>query len=200
MVMVLPNSQVTDKSLHFLGFTHFSDKTRKGKFKFGRKTSRKKFTQKMKDMNIWLKSIRNLAELKVWWKVLGLKLLGHYRYYGMSGNIRWLQNFYYQTVRLAFKWINRRSQRKSYNWAQFLRFILFNPLPKPKISFAIQPETVEDALLKSRMRKIFMSGSVRGLIVTLGLLPQTRGALWALLDDLQDVDVALYPVNPVDPV
>jgi len=121
------------ETFDFLGFTHFCDKNRKGKFKLGRKTSRKKFTQKMTDMNIWLKSIRNLVELKVWWKVLGLKLLGHYRYYGMSGNIRWLQNFYYQTVKLAFKWINRRSQRKSYNWDQFKRFIQFNPLPKPKI-------------------------------------------------------------------
>jgi hypothetical protein len=32
------------------------------------------------------------------------------------------------------------------------------------------------------VREIFMPGSVRGLIVTSGLLPQTRGALWALLD------------------
>jgi hypothetical protein len=117
----------------FLGFTHFCDKSRRDKFKLGRKTSRKKFVQKMKDMNIWLKRIRNLTELKEWWKVLGVKLLGHYRYYGMNGNIRWLQNFYYQTVKLAFKWINRRSQKKSYNWDQFNRFIQFNPLPKPKI-------------------------------------------------------------------
>ena len=121
------------ETFDFLGFTHFCDKTRRGRFKLGRKTSRKKFAQKMKDMNIWLKHIRNLVELKEWWQVLGLKLLGHYRYYGMSGNIRWLQNFYYQTVKLAFKWVNRRSQRKSYNWDKFNRFILFNPLPKPKI-------------------------------------------------------------------
>jgi hypothetical protein len=39
-----------------------------------------------------------------------------------------------------------------------------------------------EVLLKSRMREIFTSGSVRGLIVTSGLLPLTRGALWALLD------------------
>nr|QNO42560.1 hypothetical protein MMHALIEK_00036 [Methanosarcinales archaeon ANME-2c ERB4] len=87
----------------------------------------------MTEMNIWLKRIRNLARLKEWWKVLELKLLGHYRYYGMSGNIRSLQNFYHHVVRLAFKWINRRSQRKSYNWDQFNRFLQFNPLPKPKI-------------------------------------------------------------------
>ncbi|MBU3966555.1 MAG: group II intron reverse transcriptase/maturase [Euryarchaeota archaeon] len=121
------------ETFDFLGFTHFCDKTRRGKFKLGRKTSRKKFSQKMKDMNIWLKSIRNRVELNEWWKLLRPKLLGHYRYYGMSGNIRLLQNFYDHTVRLAFKWINRRSQKKSYRWDQFHHFIQLNPLPKPKI-------------------------------------------------------------------
>ncbi|MEA3283204.1 MAG: hypothetical protein U9Q68_11760 [Euryarchaeota archaeon] len=32
-------------------------------------------------MNMWLKRIRNLAQLKEWWRVPELKLLGHYRYY-----------------------------------------------------------------------------------------------------------------------
>jgi group II intron reverse transcriptase/maturase len=54
----------------FLGFTHFCDKTRRGRFKLGRKTSRSKFRQKMKAMNIWLKSIRNLVKLQDWWEVL----------------------------------------------------------------------------------------------------------------------------------
>ncbi len=121
------------ETFDFLGFTHFCDKSRWGNFKLGRKTSRKKFRQKMKDLNIWFKRIRNRVELKDWWKVLGSMLLGHYRYYGMSGNIRMLQNFYHQAVTLAFKWINRRSQRKSYTWDQFHRFIDFNPIPKPKI-------------------------------------------------------------------
>ena len=85
-------------------------------------------------MNIWLKRIRNRVELNEWWKVLGLKLLGHYTATTkVSGNFRWLQNFYHQIVRLAFKWVNRRSQKKSYNWDQFHRFLQFNPLPKPKI-------------------------------------------------------------------
>src|SRR3989339_2276155 len=62
----------------FLGFTHYSDETRKGKFKLGRKTSRKKFIQKVKATNVWLKSVRNLIPVKEWWKVLGRKLIGHY--------------------------------------------------------------------------------------------------------------------------
>jgi len=117
----------------FLGFTHYCDKTRTGKFKVGRKTSSKKFRQKMKGMNQWLKDIRNQVELKVWWQVLKQKLVGHYQYYGLSGNIKGLQSYYYNTMRLVFKWMNRRSQKRSYNWQQFNRFLSFNPLPKPKI-------------------------------------------------------------------
>jgi len=117
----------------FLGFTHYCDKTRRGKFKLGRKTSRAKFRQKMKTMNQWLKDIRNLVELKLWWKVLKLKLIGHYRYYGISGNMQEMRAYHKQVLRLIFKWINRRSQKKSCNWVQFLRFLKYNPLPQPKI-------------------------------------------------------------------
>jgi RNA-directed DNA polymerase len=116
----------------FLGFTHFCDKTRSGNFKVGRKMSSKKFGQKMKVMNQWLKGVRNRVKLKDWWQVLTQKLVGHYQYYGLSGNIKGLQSYYYHTVRLSFKWINRRSQKRSYNWTQFNRFLSFNPLPKPK--------------------------------------------------------------------
>lgn len=117
----------------FLGFTHYCDKTRRGKFKLGRKTSNVKFRQKMKTMNQWLKDVRNLVELKLWWKVLKLKLIGHYRYYGISGNMKEMQAYYKQVLRLIFKWTNRRSQKKSCNWVQFLRFLKYNPLPQPKI-------------------------------------------------------------------
>ncbi|MBA7707586.1 hypothetical protein ES703_116461 [subsurface metagenome] len=120
-------------SFDFLGFTHYCDRTRKGAFKLGRKTARKKYTHKMKEMNQWLKSVRNRVKLKQWWPVLGSKLIGHYRYYGISGNMPAMQAFYSRSLRLAYKWINRRSQKKSYNWKQFLNFIKYNPLPLPKI-------------------------------------------------------------------
>ena len=37
------------------------------------------------------------------------------------------------TIRLAFKWLNRRSQKKSYNWEQFNIYLFRYPFPKPKI-------------------------------------------------------------------
>jgi RNA-directed DNA polymerase len=117
----------------FLGFTHYCGRTRSGGFKVGRKTSGKKYRQKLKELDQWLKQVRNTTELEEWWQVLRQKLVGHYRYYGMSGNMQWLQSYYYRAVRLAFKWINRRGQKRSYNWDQFGRFLSHNPLPQPRI-------------------------------------------------------------------
>ncbi len=131
------------KVFDFLGFTHYCDRTRKGKFKLGRKTAKTKFRQKIIDVNIWLKKVRNLVKLKSWWKVFGVKLIGHYRYYGISGNYRELRRFYILAIRLAYKWINRRSQKKSYNWVQYGRFLEYNPLPKPKIyhlTYTLSPQ------------------------------------------------------------
>jgi RNA-directed DNA polymerase len=117
----------------FLGFTHYCATTRRGTFRVGRKTSRKKLTQKLKALNQWLKSVRNRARLKEWWQVLRQKLIGHYRYYGISGNIRGIEVYYREAVRLAHKWINRRSQRKSYNWERYRKFLIWNPVPMPRI-------------------------------------------------------------------
>jgi RNA-directed DNA polymerase len=117
----------------FLGFTHYCGKTRKGKFKLGQKTSKAKFRQKVKEINQWLKNVRNLVELKEWWVVLRKKLIGHYRYYGISGNMSEMWAFYERTLKFAYKWTNRRSERKSYNWQQFQRYLKYNPLPQPKI-------------------------------------------------------------------
>jgi group II intron reverse transcriptase/maturase len=117
----------------FVGFTHYCDKSRKGKFIVGRKTSRKKFRKKCEQMNEWLKAIRNTVKTKEWWPILQAKLRGHYQYYGVSGNMRSLQRFYTVTLRLALKWLNRRSQRKTFSWMGFREYLKHYPLPKPRI-------------------------------------------------------------------
>jgi group II intron reverse transcriptase/maturase len=120
-------------TFNFLGLTHYCDKSRSGGFKVGRKTSPKKFRAKCKEMNTWLKEIRNCVKAGQWWSVLQAKLRGHYQYYGVCGNMRSLGRFYTQTVRLTFKWLNRRSQRKSFSWEGFATYVKRYPLPRPKI-------------------------------------------------------------------
>ena len=121
------------KTFNFLGFTHYCDKSRKGGFKVGRKTSQKTFRAKCKEMNNWLRNIRNCMKAKEWWPVLQAKLRGHYQYYGVSGNMRSLQRFQWLTGRMVYKWLNRRSQRKSFSWDSFLKYQECYPLPRPKI-------------------------------------------------------------------
>jgi len=120
-------------SFDFLGFTHFCDKSRKGYFKVGRKTARKKFSAKTKEMNQWLKDVRNTSRPEIWWPILEAKLRGHFQYYGVSGNFAGINKFYARTISLVLKWLNRRSQRRSFNWKQFWVYLDRHPLPKPKI-------------------------------------------------------------------
>ena len=125
----------------FLGFTHYCDRARKGSFKVGRKTSRKKYTAKCRAMNAWLKAIRNQVKTKDWWKILIAKLRGHYQYYGVSENYDGIARFYKVAIRLVRKWMNRRSQKRKMNWDRFTKYLEHYPLPKPKImhSFYVSP-------------------------------------------------------------
>jgi len=117
----------------FLGFTHFCGTSRRGKFIVGRRTSRKKFRKKCKELNLWLQRTRNLLPVKDWWPTLAAKLRGHYQYYGVSGNMPSLNRYYYLALRLALKWLNRRSQRHSFDWDGFTRYLEHYPLPTPRI-------------------------------------------------------------------
>jgi group II intron reverse transcriptase/maturase len=121
------------ETFDFLGFTHYCTATRKGYFRLGRKTAKERLKQSLKETNKWLRDIRNMKKLEEWWEVLKVKLRGHYRYYGISGNMRELKAFHNHILRLTFKWVNRRSQKQSYNWVQFTKYLKHNPLPKPKI-------------------------------------------------------------------
>jgi len=44
-----------------------------------------------------------------------------------------LRRFYGQVLRLTLKWLNRRSQRRSFNWAGFIAYLQHYPLPQPRI-------------------------------------------------------------------
>ena len=121
------------ETFDFLGFTHYCGASRNGWFVMGHKTSKRRLSAKLKVNNLWLKKICNSVPMRDWWKVVRSKLMGHYNYFGINGNIRCMKQYYSQTISLCFKWINRRSQKKSMNWNQFMRYLQWNPLPTPHI-------------------------------------------------------------------
>ena len=117
----------------FLGFTHYCDRSIRGNFKVGRTTSRKKYTAKCREMNAWLKAIRNQIKTRDWWKILKAKLRGHFQYYGVSENYKGIERFYKFTIKTVRKWMNRQSQKRKMSWDKFNKYLENYPLPKPKI-------------------------------------------------------------------
>jgi hypothetical protein len=124
-------------TFNFLGFTHYCTASRRNKFIMGHKTSKQNLARKLRETKEWMQKVRSLVPLKEWWPILKAKLSGHYAYFGISGNLRCLRQFYYRVVSLAFKWLNRRSQKKSMNWEQYLQYLQWNPLPAPRIYHSI---------------------------------------------------------------
>jgi group II intron reverse transcriptase/maturase len=119
-------------SFDFLGFEFRWGKDRKGKPHVGRRTSRKNLRSSLKRVKEWCKVSRSMR-LPELFKLLNAKLRGHYNYYGVIGNYPSLRQFYWGVARLLKKYLNRRSQRGSYNWTGFLQLIEQFNIEKPRI-------------------------------------------------------------------
>ena len=113
----------------FLGFTHYWGRSRTGKARLKRKTSKKRLRRALRAMNDWLRQERNARPLPDLWRAIGRKMLGHFNYFGVTDNSRALARFAHAVHRLVFKWLNRRSQRRSFTWERFCRYVKRYPLP-----------------------------------------------------------------------
>lgn len=117
----------------FLGFEFSWGKAKSGKPQIKRRTSRKKFRKSLKNFKKWCKENRGL-KIKEMIEKLNKKLRGYYEYYGMIGNSSSLRKFFNTIEIMLKKWLNRRSQRRSYTWEGFREMIKQYPLLKPKIT------------------------------------------------------------------
>jgi len=117
----------------FLGFEFFWVLDRKGLPRVKRRTARKKFRAAVKRMKEWIRLNRH-KKTRWFLNALNTKLQGHYQYYGVHGNSKALWRFYETVKAYCFKWLNRRSQRKSYCWAAYNCLLTYLPLAKPRIT------------------------------------------------------------------
>jgi group II intron reverse transcriptase/maturase len=119
----------------FLGFEFRWGVNRWGKPILKRRTSRDKLRASIVKFKAWFQKHSALPK-KILFAKLNSKLLGYYNYYGVSGNFQSLNNFVYQVKGLLFKGLNRRSQRKSYNWKGFKELVKGFEIAKPRILHA----------------------------------------------------------------
>jgi RNA-directed DNA polymerase len=115
---------------NFLGFTFYMGISRKGYTLPKVKTNRKKFSAKLRRIREWMREVKDKKRLTWIWDTFRAKMRGHIQYYGVTFNLEYVQSFLYEANKIVFKWLNRRSQRKSFTWAKFCLFTKQFPVPK----------------------------------------------------------------------
>ncbi len=118
----------------FLGFRYYWGKTANGYRTVKCVTSSKRLRAKIKLFKLWIKNNRNLFRLPILWKRAARMFQGHFAYYGVSWNSRQLSRYQHDCLLLQFKWLNRRSQRRSFTLSEFNDHLRRNPLPSPQVT------------------------------------------------------------------
>lgn len=120
------------ESFDFLGFTFINGGTLTGKYRIIYRTSKKKLKAKKQAVKEWLKmNIHGKPSNTI--GLLNKKLIGHYAYYGISGNYQSLLNFYRFIVSAFYKALTRRSQRAYLSWRRYQSLLRKHPIVQPKL-------------------------------------------------------------------
>jgi RNA-directed DNA polymerase len=128
-------------SFDFLGFTFRWEKSRQGKAVVQCRTSGQKFRRTMANVTEWCRTHRSLP-LKRLFRARNAKLRGYDNSYGLIGNSDSLNAFFTQAMSLLWKWLNRRSQRRSYTWERFEALLKRQQIERPRITDTPQHQLV----------------------------------------------------------
>ncbi len=109
----------------FLGFEYRWIISRRGKDIIHLRTSSKKLRRIILELRTWLKE-HSSKRLKWIMGMVKAKLRGFYNYFGVSGNSASFKEIYYLYRKTLYQLLNRRSQRKSYNYNQFSFILRFH--------------------------------------------------------------------------
>ena len=114
----------------FLSFEFYWGCDKAGKPRLFRRTSRKRLQSIKNDLSEYIQKNRH-KRTPVLLEKLTQKLRGHYNYFGVVGNLDDLFTVYFHAVGKLYKWLNRRSGRKSLTWKGLKRVIAYRNLVKP---------------------------------------------------------------------
>ena len=131
----------------FLGFTFYCSKSRVGKFSCKVKTAAKRMRTKLTKVKEWIKENRDMSIEKIL-DHLSKVLNGYFNYYAVSGNSQAVGAFKSIVLALLFKWLNRRSQRRSFTWDEFYLLLKRPNMPKlPNATIRVNIYTYRDKWL-----------------------------------------------------
>lgn len=119
-----------ERNFQFLGFEFYWGRDLQGKPHLKRRTAAKKHKATRQTFYDWIKLNRH-KRLNQSMPVLKRKLVGFRNYFGLPDNSRSVNDIYNFVLHTLYKWLNRRSQRRSFNWRGFkdmLRYFHIQPL------------------------------------------------------------------------
>ena len=125
----------TSGSFTFLGYDFYWSPTKKNPKNrvVKRKTNKKKLRASLRAMKDWIKESRSWP-LKMILSSLRRRLRGYWNYYCVIANHNMTSRYMKAVSELMFKWLNRRSQRKSYTWSEFNRHWKGDwQIPRPQV-------------------------------------------------------------------
>lgn len=128
-----------ETTFDFLGFTLRWVMSREGKPAIRAQTKKSRLLKAREAARQFIHENRN-SRLRHLFQKVGQKLSGFYAYFGTPGNIRALNSLYREVIASLMKYLNRRSQRKSYSWAAFKQLLSTFPLPEPKITRKLEQQ------------------------------------------------------------
>lgn len=120
-----------ENAFTFLSFDFYWGKDKGGETRLFRRTARKKLHTTKATYSEFIKRFRHMKTSELI-DLLTVKLRGHYNYFGAVGNFYSLYSVYDHVVNLLYKWLNRRSGRKSITWANLKRLIKYRSLAFPQ--------------------------------------------------------------------
>lgn len=114
----------------FLGFEFDWEADSNGEPRVWRRTARERLRRSIKACKEWVKTHRHYPLPKLIPAMIR-KVRGHYNYFRAVGNMTSLWIFHREVVKLLYKWLNRRSHRRSLTWDGVKRVLAAYAFPAP---------------------------------------------------------------------
>lgn len=108
----------------FLGFAFYWGKDANGNARLRRRTAAQRQRETLNAIYHWIRAKRS-RKLSFWLPQLKRKLQGFCNYFGLPDNSRSLAKVSVFVLHSLYKWLNRRSGRRSYNWRSFKEMLSY---------------------------------------------------------------------------
>lgn len=115
-----------------------------------RRTSRKKLRVVLHNFKEWARKSRDVLRKGEMLRRAKVRVVGHLNYYAVTDNYEGCSTYIYHVRRILFKWLNRKSQRKSYTWQGYQQALDWVGWPRLYIRKDLNPFRRAEASLMVR--------------------------------------------------